>query len=171
MAERNILRCVNIIEELTSYTRVKRLDLAETSIDEWMETVLDEQTLPGEIRCESDLSSGVLALIDREKLRQAMVNLITNAVHALQGKGSTVKNLRISTRLLEGEYEICVRDDGVGMSDETSEKIFEPLYSTKAFGVGLGMVIAKGIVEQHHGEISIESIRWKGNNGHPPPPD
>ncbi len=162
LAERNILRCVNIIEELTSYTRVKRLDLAETSIDEWMERVLDEQTLPGEIHCESDLSSGVLALIDREKLRQAMVNLITNAVHALQGKGSTVKNLRISTRLLEGEYEICVRDDGVGMSDETREKIFEPLYSTKAFGVGLGMVIAKGIVEQHHGEISIESIDGKG---------
>ena len=58
--------------------------------------------------------------------------------------------------------EISVRDNGTGMSEETKEKIFEPLYSTKGFGVGLGMVIVKNIVEQHHGQIQIDSEEGKG---------
>lgn len=162
LAERNIIRCVNIIEELTSYTRVKGLDISRISLDAWLKTVLDEQTIPEEIRCELDLSSGICAPIDQEKLRQVIINLITNAIHALLDENSSGKLLQISTRLLGGEYEICVRDDGVGMSDEIKGNVFEPLYSTKGFGVGLGMVIAKDIVEQHHGEISIESKEGKG---------
>ena len=100
---------------------------------------------------------------DQEKLWQVMNNLINNAIHALLDQNSNGDLLHISTHLLDGEYEIRVSDNGIGMSDETKGKVFEPLYSTKGFGVGLGMVITKGIVEQHHGEISIESMEGKGS--------
>jgi PAS domain S-box-containing protein len=163
LAERNILRCVNIIDDLTSYTRIKKLVLTKTFIDDWLKMYLGEQTIPKKIRCELDLQSGVCASIDQEKLWQVMNNLINNAVHALLDENSKGDLLHISTQLLDGEYEIRVRDNGIGMSDETKEKVFEPLYSTKGFGVGLGMVITKGIVEQHHGEISIESVEGKGS--------
>jgi PAS domain S-box-containing protein len=162
LAERNILRCVNIIEELTSYTRVKKLELSETAIDEWMQTLLDEHVLPEGISCKRTLSCDVRTSIDREKLRQVMINLITNAVHALQDEHSKGHLLHISTHRLEDEYEIRIHDNGIGMSDETREKVFEPLYSTKGFGVGLGMVIAKAIVEQHHGKIGITSQAGNG---------
>ena len=162
LAERNIIRCVNIIEDLTSYTRIKKLVLSKISIDDWLRMFLEEQTLPKKIRCELGLSSGACALIDQGKLWQVMNNLINNAVHALLAENSNGDLLQISTHLLDGEYEIRVRDNGIGMSDETKGKVFEPLYSTKGFGVGLGMVITKGIVEQHHGEISIESMEGKG---------
>jgi signal transduction histidine kinase len=162
LAAKNIKRCVNIIDDLNDYTRVKKLNLSETNIDEWLGTVCDEQILPEEINCERDLNSQATALIDQDKLQQAIINLITNAVHALMDEQSTGKQLLVATRLLDGHYEIIVSDDGVGMPDETRQKIFEPLYSTKGFGVGLGMVITKSIIDQHHGEITIESTEGKG---------
>lgn len=162
LAERSIVRCVTIIEELNSYARVKELNIAETSVDDWLKTVIIEQSLPEEIICELDLTSGVRASFDQEKLRQVAVNLITNAVHALQEKTSGRKLLRISTALLDDQYEIRLSDDGIGMSDDIKEKVFEPLFSTKGFGVGLGMVVVKNIVEQHHGEIDIVSKKGEG---------
>ena len=75
---------------------------------------------------------------------------------------STIHKLIERIHLLDDEYEIRISDDAIGMTEETVEKVFEPLYSTKGFGVGLGMVIVKNIVEQHRGEISIESKTGKG---------
>ena len=162
LAERSIDRCVTIIEELNSYARVKELNIAEASVDDWLMDVFEEQSIPEEISCELDLSSGVRASFDQEKLRQVAVNLISNAVHALQEKTSGRKHLRISTFLLDDKYEIRFSDSGIGMSDDIKEKVFEPLFSTKGFGVGLGMVVVKNIVEQHHGEITIESKKEEG---------
>jgi signal transduction histidine kinase len=162
LAERSINRCVNIIEDLTDYTRVKKLNLSMTSIDEWLKTLLEEQVFPEEIHCELNLTCGVRAPIDQERLRQVIVNLVTNAEHGLMDERSNGKLLQVSTRLCNSEYEVCVCDNGIGMSDETTKKIFEPLFSTKGFGVGLGMVISKTIVEQHHGKLSVKSKEEEG---------
>ncbi len=162
LAQRSINRCVNIIEELNSYARVKGLNVVEASVDDWLREVLEEESFPAEIHLESSLSCDHPAMFDQEKLRQAIVNLTTNAVHALQEKKSVERLLQISTRLLNGKYQIQIRDNGIGMSEKTQEKVFEPLFSTKGFGVGLGMVIVKNIVEQHHGEIVVESQEGKG---------
>ncbi len=162
LAERSINRCVTIIEELNSYARVKDLDISETSVDYWLGAVFKEQSIPEEICCELDLSCGVRASFDDEKLRQVVINLIANAVHALQDKLSNGKHLRVSTHLLDDKYEIRVSDNGIGMTHDIKEKVFEPLFSTKGFGVGLGMVIVKNIIDQHHGEINIESKEGEG---------
>jgi len=162
LADRSISRCVTIIEELNSYARVKDLDISETSVDDWLKAVFNEQSVPEEMSYELDLSSDVRASFDNEKLRQVVVNLIANAVHALQDKQSNGKHLRVSTHLLGNKYEIRVSDNGIGMASDIKEKMFEPLFSTKGFGVGLGMVIVKNIVDQHHGEINIESKEGEG---------
>jgi signal transduction histidine kinase len=162
LAERSIERCVTIIEELNDYARVKRLNLLETSLDDWLRDVFAEQAIPLGIHCDLNLSSGVKARFDQEKLRQIVVNLIDNAVHALQDGNSEKKQLQISTRSLDGKCEIKIRDNGVGMSKETKKRMFEPLFSTKSFGVGLGMAIVKNIVEQHCGEITVESKEGRG---------
>jgi PAS domain S-box-containing protein len=162
LAERSIGRCVTIIEELNSYARVKGLDVSETTVDDWLMAVFKEQSVPEEISCELDLSSGVRASFDHEKLRQVVVNLIANAVHALQDKQSKGKHLSVSTHFLDDKYELRFTDNGIGMTSDIKEKVFEPLFSTKGFGVGLGMVIVKNIVDQHHGEINIESKEGEG---------
>jgi PAS domain S-box-containing protein len=162
LADRSISRCVTIIEELNSYARVKDLDISETSVDDWLRAVFKEQSIPEEISYALDLSSDVRASFDHEKLRQVVVNLIANAVHALQDKQSNGKHLRVSTHLLDDKYEIRISDNGIGMTSDIKEKVFEPLFSTKGFGVGLGMVIVKNIVDQHHGEINIQSKEGEG---------
>jgi signal transduction histidine kinase len=162
LAERSIQRCVKIIEELNSYARVKPLEVSQTDVDEWLKDLLKELDFPAEISFKLDLSIGGKVTLDQEKLRQVIVNLVNNSVHALQESASVKKHLQISSRLLDDKYELCFNDNGTGMSEETKEKLFEPLFSTKGFGVGLGMVIVKNIVEQHHGEIFIESIEKEG---------
>jgi len=164
LAERNIDRCVNIIDELNSYTRIKQLNISCTNVDEWLQNIVDEQNIPKEILCEWDFSSRVDANIDRERLRQAVVNIISNAVHALQEKQSEGRLLRATTSNLGDKVEIHFSDNGVGMSEDTIEKIFTPLFSTKRFGVGLGMVVVKNIIEQHQGEIIIESDEGFGTS-------
>ncbi len=162
LAERSIERCVKIIEELNSYTRVKELNLAESSLDDWLKNVLSEQNVPLGIHKDLNIASGVRAWFDQDKLRQVVVNLLDNAVHALQDKKSKGDRLQVSTHALDEEYEIRVCDNGAGMTKETQKKVFEPLFSTKGFGVGLGMVIVKNIVEQHQGSIRIESKLGEG---------
>ena len=99
---------------------------------------------------------------NREKLRQVIVNLVNNAAHALQDNRFKEKLLLISCHADDEHYEILVGDNGIGMSDDIKEKIFEPLFSTKGFGLGLGMVIVKNIIERHQGNIHIDSQVGKG---------
>ena len=162
LAERSISRCVNIIEELNGYARVKELDISESCLDTWLKSIVEEQTLPEGILTQLSLSIGAQVCYDQDKLRQVMINLMNNAVHALQEKHSNGKLLQISTQLLGDVYEIQIQDDGIGMSSDIKARIFEPLFSTKGFGVGLGMVIVKKLVEQHRGEIYIESKEGEG---------
>lgn len=162
LAERNIDRCVNIIEDLLDFTRVKPLELTATDLDNWLKALVEEHAFPKNVEYELNLACGAQVYIDQEKFRQVMVNLMTNASDAILDKHSQVGLLSISSHLHDNEYEVRVRDNGVGMSEETMKEIFEPLFSTKGFGIGLGMVIVKNIIEQHHGVIDIESKPEEG---------
>ena len=162
LAERNIDRCVNIIEELNSYARVKGLDIAESNLNNWLKATLDEIPLPEDLRTELDLACDLKVCFDQEKLRQVIVNLVNNASHALQDDRSKGKHLLVSCRAHDELYEISIGDNGSGMSAEVKEKVFEPLFSTKGFGLGLGMVIVKNIIERHQGNIHINSEVGKG---------
>ncbi len=163
LAERSIERCVNIIEDLNDYARVKKLNCSEANVDEWLQAVLAEIDISPEIDCELELSCNVRASFDSEKLRQVVVNLVSNAIDALQDERSQGKRLQIFTRRMGNHFEIGVSDNGCGMSEEVKSKIFEPLFSTKGFGVGLGLVIVKNIVAQHYGSIHVESKELAGS--------
>ena len=82
-----------------------------------------------------------------------MSNLLNNAVQAIDGQGEI--NVAISS---DSEFvTILVRDSGSGIPDDLFEKIFEPMFTTKKTGTGLGLVICKSIVEQHGGSISVSN--------------
>ena len=98
-------------------------------------------------------------------MKQVLLNLILNALQAMPGGG----RLRIQTLLLApgkgrgtgGAVEIRVQDTGEGIPAEIQNKIFEPFFSTKEEGIGLGLSVAQRIVEEHQGKIRVESERRK----------
>ena len=157
--DRNVDRCDRIIEELLAYTRPPRGDTEEAPLDALVTEVLRESIrVPEGIQIATDLTGQAILSVDRERIRRAVINVIQNAVQAItEQAGRTQGSVRIATRCSGGRYEILVRDDGPGIPEENRERLFEPLFSTKGFGVGLGLPIVKQIMEAHQGGIEIES--------------
>ena len=162
LAERNIKRCDNIITELLDYTKKLEIRRTKTNIDMWMNGILDEQSFPDGIECGRTLSSGLVVPIDSEHMRRAVINVITNAVHALSDENSSGNELVVETTGTDNILEIRISDNGPGITDEVQARLFEPLFSTKDFGVGLGLSITKDIMGKHNGGIRIESNVGEG---------
>jgi signal transduction histidine kinase len=91
---------------------------------------------------------------DREYMRMCLINLILNSAQAIEDKG----NIVVTFATGEGGTSISVADNGKGVEGENIDKIFEPYYSTKKLGIGLGLTITRRLVEEHAGTISAESI-------------
>jgi signal transduction histidine kinase len=95
---------------------------------------------------------------DRLYMRMCLTNLILNSIQAIEDKGI----IAVEFRQADDLCRISVADDGKGIRPEEMDKIFEPYYSTKTFGVGLGLTITKRLVEEHGGKVSIGSEVGKG---------
>ena len=96
--------------------------------------------------------------LDPVLVGRALVNLVENALHAMPGGGS----LTIATSRAGGEVRLSVADTGVGMDEAARSRLFEPYFSTRAAGTGLGLTIAKRNVELNGGTIQVESARGRG---------
>ena len=167
-AERSIGRCDSIINELLDFTRQTPLALEETTFDDWIDQVLDEQKVPDTISLRRDFQTeGTRLSFDKERLRRVMINLVGNACEAMKEQAETGGYhgeyvLDVSTRTTDDKLEVMVRDTGPGIEPDKLEKIFEPLFSTKSFGVGLGLPIVRQIIEQHGGAIEVSSELGRG---------
>lgn len=162
LAERNIIRCDNIIGELLDYTRAPVLDLQPVEIDPWLKNFLAEIAFPAHITCQEFFDAAATVTIDREHFRRVFMNLLTNAFQALDMVPESERRLIVRSGVVNDWVELRVEDSGPGMPDDVKARIFEPLFSTKSFGVGLGLVIVKKIVEQHGGSVEIVSQEGHG---------
>lgn len=165
---RSVKRCENIISEMLDFARASDIQPEKIEIDEWLDSVLDEQKLPNGIMLERQANSpGTTVSFDEHRLLRAVINVFDNAVQALaatQQKCAPFRDclLTVETGVREGRFEMHFTDNGPGMDEETKSRIFEPLFSTKTFGVGLGMPTVKQIIELHRGGIEVESLTGKG---------
>ena len=142
------------------FSRAQKIYVRPIQIDRWIEHELAEWHQPETVRMNVDLQSNATVLIDGEKFRQALVNLLQNAQQAILQEGEEdppAGAVSITTRKNGAQFELRISDDGCGLQPGTKEKIFSPLFSTKAFGVGLGLPLVKRIVEDHRGGIGVES--------------
>src|SRR5579862_3055683 len=161
--ERSIARCDGIISDLLDYTRFRDLRCRPITADKWLGEVLAEQPIPKGVTLASTLgASGHRINVDTERLRRVLVNLIDNAIQAMAEAASAEQRIAISTRIIDGSYEVVITDTGPGIPAEVMPRIFEPLFSTKSFGTGLGLPTVKQIVEQHGGTIMIDSAPGNG---------
>ena len=168
VVDRNIDRCDSIIDELLDFTRITDLERKTTCIDEWLESIINDQIIPKDIQLEKEFSLKDADLfIDSNVLRRAVINVIDNACHAMMDDNQKVKDkknsrLKFKTQTNNDRIEIVISDTGDGISKDVLKMIFEPLFSTKGFGVGLGMPTVKQIMEQHGGGVEVDSEEGKG---------
>lgn len=161
LAERNVERCDGIISELLDFSRRRELHFETIPLDRWLTEFLGEMFWPPAVSCVQDLAGGIVVQADPERLRRALVNVITNALQAMEGSPGR-QELAISTRRLADRCEIVVRDSGCGIPPELMDRIFEPLFSTKNFGVGLGVPIIRNIMTDHGGGVDYRSRPGEG---------
>ena len=107
----------------------------------------------------TDLDAGLPTLkLDTKYMKLAVMNLIKNAISAMPDGGT----LRVATEVRGDQAMLRLSDNGVGMSDEVRDKIFEPYFTTKDFGSGIGLTMAYKVVKEHMGDISVISKEGHG---------
>ena len=168
--DRNVNRCDRIIDELLDFTRFTVLNKDATHFDEWLESVIDEQDIHKDIQIKKDFSLKDVELrVDTSRLRRAVINVLDNACQAMLEDEQLDKVrqgscLEVKTRRRKQRIEIIITDTGVGMSDDVLGKVFEPLFSTKGFGVGLGMSIVRQIMALHDGGVELDTTEGRGTS-------
>jgi len=113
------------------------------------------------VRCREDLP---LIYADQTQLQQVVLNLVRNAIDAMSCRPSGERRLRLWTTW-DGKsgVSLCVRDSGSGVSDDDHERIFEPFYTTKSNGMGLGLAICRTIIEEHGGTLRLAETHAHGS--------
>ncbi len=162
---REALRCRQIVKDLLDYTRLQKSVRQPEDINQIVQRVFNivsKQAAFRNIEFDLDLCSNIKrANIDSSQMQQVILNLVINAADAMKGEG-TIK-IDSSCKEKTREIELTISDQGFGIKQEDLKKIFEPFFSTKGQkGNGLGLPVVLSIVEQHGGNVKVETEYGKG---------
>ncbi|MBC7255988.1 MAG: response regulator [Chloroflexi bacterium] len=157
--EHEVRSANKIITDLMNFVRVKEVEKEVLDPNVLVERVLNKIEVPENIAIKTQLDPSLPAApFDAVKMEQILVNLLNNAIQAMPQGGEVV----ISTSKREGWICFSIRDTGEGIRPEDLPRIFEPLFTTRAKGIGLGLSIVKLLVDAHHGEIEVSSQVGQG---------
>lgn len=148
-----------IIEDVLSFTRLKNIKFSPFNLNQEIEKILEKIEIPKNIKLTKKIDKNISKIKgDKDQLKRVFINLINNAIEAMPDGGK----LTITTKAKDDRVLIKISDSGIGIGAEDQGKIFEPMFSTKIHGTGLGLSACKNIIEVHQGEIEIESKRGEG---------
>lgn len=150
------------IGELLDYARPEKLQLQEIGVHQLLEKAVTLVGVDAEaqgIRILTGLGAvNQIVLADGDRMNQVLLNLMINSIQAMNGGGI----LHISTSNDNGWLLIDIVDDGEGIAPENLGKIFDPYFTTKSDGTGLGLALSAKIIEEHQGTISVDSSPGRG---------
>lgn len=157
-----LLRVKDIVSHMKRFSRTQPGEREQVNINECIESAL--KLVNNEIKdhCQVELKLNPLpeTAVNQSELSQVIMNLVINASHAVQENG----RIKISTGTKNQQILIQVCDNGTGMSEEIVKNIFNPFFTTKppGQGTGMGLAVAHGIIQDHNGDIQVNSQLGKG---------
>lgn len=143
---------VRIIEDVLEFVRISDLHMNDALLDDVISSSLEGLNIPSSVKIEK-MGESVHVLCDSKKLEAVFINILTNAMDAIEKNGT----IRIKTLVTSKNIVIQFVDSGVGVPPGDESKIFDPMFTTKSYGSGLGLTISKMIVEQHGGKLDYRS--------------
>ncbi|MHB8789749.1 MAG: PAS domain S-box protein [Desulfobulbaceae bacterium] len=150
-----------IVAELLDSVRSKPPQPVAVVLREVIERTVHQLTIPDSVAVSLDIPEALPPLlVDAMQISQVLRNLVSNGVEAMPGGG--VLEIRAVENRPDGTITVSVRDSGSGMTPDHLAKLFEPLFTTKARGTGLGLVIVKNLTEANGGTVNVESKVGKG---------
>jgi len=159
---REVNRLEKILANVLDFTKISQPFKQQHDINAIIEEVIQlnkpvihERNISCNIQLYSSLPP---AWVDEEQIKQALVNILVNSIHSIHHQGK----ISVSTDLVDEQVLIEISDNGAGMTKETLENMFNPFFTTKSGGTGLGMAVTQRIIEEHGGEIQVESEKGKG---------
>lgn len=161
--EEEILRINEIIDQFLKFAKPSKPVFEKTEIIPILEEVLQLLKIQIEkqkVTVKREFSALPPIIIDKEQIKQVFFNLILNAIQAMPHGGE----LKLETRLSEdGKFvKLQFKDSGIGIPHENMARLFDPFYTTKDNGIGLGLSIVHRIIDQHQGRIEVDSTLGKG---------
>lgn len=168
-------RATKLVQQIMTFSRTDSAVLKPIDITSVIQRalVLTRSTMPDNIKIEQDLEEGCSSVMaDEIQMNQIILNLCSNAAHAMKEHGGTLKVTLKQLNQCPSDYSMrnCMRltveDTGTGIAKKNQKKIFDPFFTTKEVGVGtgLGLSVVHGIIEKLSGKISFESVVGQGTN-------
>jgi signal transduction histidine kinase len=163
MISRNSVRINQLITDLLNSTKFTELSYRKISINQLLDETLElakDRIMLSNITIVKYYSDGICDVtVDVERIKIAFLNLIVNAIEAMEpGKGI----LQLRTASLDDKCVVTITDNGPGIDAESQARIFEPYFTTKTKGTGLGLTNTQNIILNHNGRIGMDSARGKG---------
>ena len=151
-------RAAEVIRKIRSLLKKEETRYETLSLNDVVEEILNvirNDTALAAVSIEKEFETSLPAVWgDRIQLQQVILNLVLNAAEAMKEAGTDVQRLVVLTSKQDGRFaEVSVRDAGPGIDEQASGRLFEPFYTTKSGGMGMGLAISKDIVKSHRGEI------------------
>lgn len=164
MVDRNVARINQLVSELLNSTRFAQLEYTSTDINELLDETLElarDRIELSRIKVEKNYEANICEiLMDKEKIKLAFLNIIVNALEAMPHDEGV---LQITTSKLGERCIVEIRDNGSGMDEDTLQRLFEPYFTGKAKGSGLGLTNTQNIILNHKGTITVTSQKGKGS--------
>ncbi|BBI98887.1 hypothetical protein FGKAn22_05800 [Ferrigenium kumadai] len=160
--ESEIANSERIVSDLLDSVRTKPPQIQQVVIAELIGQTLGKLTIPPVVQVKLDIPETLPPLrVDPLQMQQVFRNLITNGIEAMQDGGTLA--IRAMTDTSAGTVSVGVQDSGAGVTREQLGKLFQPLFTTKARGIGLGLVVVKNLTEANGGRVEVQSEPGKGS--------
>jgi signal transduction histidine kinase len=158
-----IRRLNGIIEDFLTFSKSRRLELRESTVQDVLQKIVNlvyAEAADHGVSIKTDWPDDPVVIpMDMDKLQQALLNFVKNAVESINGDGSVTMAIQKEEK---GLVKIMIADTGCGLTPEEIERIFNPEYTTKEKGLGLGLSLAHEIIRGHGGEIRVKSRKGEG---------